>query len=70
MGLELQLEELQEQRRRAQVQGRVDDVQRLLPEIEQLQYELAMTAEMLDRVPDQEEPPQLHDAEKLSLTEQ
>lgn len=69
MGLELQLEELQEQSRRAQVQGRDEDVRKLQPQIEQLQYELAMTAELLDRDTGAEEPPQLHDAEKLSLSD-
>lgn len=68
MGLELQLEELQEQRRRAQVQGRVQDVQELLPQIEQLQAELAVTADLLEPESDDTEPPELHDAEKLSLT--
>ena len=68
MGLELQLEELQEQRRRAQVQGRVQDVEGLVPQIEELQYELAVTAELLDTESDQIEPPELHDAEKLSLS--
>lgn len=66
MGLELQLEELQEQQQRARVQGRTSDVSRLQAEIEQLQGELATTSEMLTAEPDPE-PPQIHDAEKLSL---
>ena len=69
MGLELQLEELQEQRQRAEVQGRFEDVRELEPQIEQLQYELAITADLLDRDSDKVEPPQLHDAEKLSVTD-
>lgn len=45
MGLELQLEELTEQRRRAEVQGRLDDAARLDTEITALHSELARTAE-------------------------
>lgn len=45
MGLELQLEELTEQRTRAHVQGRHDDVAVLDDEIAALQLELARTAE-------------------------
>jgi hypothetical protein len=67
MGLELQLEELLEQRQRAAVQGRTADAGRLQAEIDQLQGELAATAEMLGSAPPSPEPPQLHDAEKLSL---
>lgn len=69
MGLELQLEELLEQQRRARVQGRPDDAARLQAEIEQLQGELAATAEMAASDPGVPEPPQLHDAEKLSATD-
>jgi quercetin dioxygenase-like cupin family protein len=68
MGLELQLEELQEQQKRALVQGRVDDAARLASEIEQLQGELGATAELLSVEDGQVVPPHLHDAGKLSLT--
>lgn len=66
MGLELQLEELLEQQQRARVQGRTADVARLQADIEVLQGELAATSELVSGEPDPE-PPQLHDAEKLSL---
>jgi hypothetical protein len=66
MGLELQLEELQEQQQRARVQGRASDAAGLQAEIEQLQGELATTSELVSSEPDPE-PPQLHDAEKLRL---
>jgi hypothetical protein len=45
MGLELQLEELVEQRRRALTQGRTDDASAISLEITELQNELATTAE-------------------------
>ncbi len=45
MGLELQLEELAEQRARAEVQGRSAEAARLSAEIAALQLELARTAE-------------------------
>lgn len=67
MGLELQLEELHEQRQRAVVQGRTDDARRMDGEIADLQAELAATAEMLGADPGEPEPePHLHDAEKLT----
>lgn len=47
MGLELQLVELVEQRRRAEVQGRVDDVAAIQGDIDAVQLELAATAERL-----------------------
>lgn len=47
MGLELQLVELEEQRHRAEVQGRGDDAAGLQHEIEAVQLELAATAERL-----------------------
>ncbi|HEX2039763.1 MAG TPA: hypothetical protein VHF47_08540 [Acidimicrobiales bacterium] len=47
MGLELQLIELEEQRRRAEVQGRSEDATRLNREIEAVQLELAATAERI-----------------------
>lgn len=47
LGLELQLEELVEQRRRAEVQGRGAEVARLDPLIAELTDELAATAEKL-----------------------
>jgi hypothetical protein len=66
MGLELQIEELIEQRRRALVQDRSEDVGRFDREIEALQAELAATAEILAVLgPQPEEPPYLHDAEQL-----
>jgi hypothetical protein len=70
MGLELQLEELQEQRQRARVQGRGQDARRLETEIEQLQAELASTAELLAvRGPDPEPAPRIHNAEELRIAE-
>ncbi len=70
MGLELQLEELQEQRQRARVQGRWDDARRLEIEIEQLQAELAATAEILAvRGSDPDPGPRIHNAEELKLAE-
>lgn len=68
MGLELQLEELREQQERARVQGRRQDADRFQCEIEDLQAELAATAEMISGDEVNPEPPQLHDSEKLSLT--
>ncbi len=68
MGLELQLEELREQQERARVQGRHPDAQRLQAEIEDLQAELAATAEMISSDNVRPEPPKLHDSEKLSLS--
>lgn len=47
VGLELQLVELVEQRNRAEVQGRPDDVAKLEKDIAQVQQELAATAEVL-----------------------
>ena len=68
MGLELQLEELNEQRQRARVQGRWDDARRLEAEIAQLQGELAATAEVLAMRGSEPEPePQLHNAEQLRV---
>lgn len=65
MGLELQIEELLEQQRRAAVQHRTEDAERLLGEIEQLQLELAATAEMITSNDAVDEAPQMHDEEKL-----
>ena len=47
VGLELQIVELEEQRKRAETQGRPDDVARFQREIETLQSELANTAELI-----------------------
>lgn len=70
MGLELQLEELQEQRQRARVQGRWEDARRMEAEIGQLQTELAATAEILAvRGADPDPQPRLHNAEQLSASE-
>ena len=66
MGVELQIEELMEQRRRAEVQGRGEDLSRLDSEIEALQSELAATAELSALSgPQPEDPPELHDADHL-----
>ena len=66
MGLELQLEELIEQRERARVQHRLEDVVRLGEEISALQLELARTAEQAAKEgPPEDEGPEFHDAEKL-----
>ncbi len=71
MGLELQIEELTEQRQRAAVQGRDDDAQRLDLEVDALQAELAATA---DRAaledPSPALGPELHNAEELSITDE
>jgi hypothetical protein len=67
MGLELQLEELLEQQTRAAVQHRTDDAERLQREIEQLQSELAATAEMISEAEPVDEQPQMHDEEKLAI---
>jgi hypothetical protein len=70
MGLELQIEELIEQRERARVQGRVEDARHLAVEIGALQAELASTAEQAAVLGNQDEPePELHDADKLSIEE-
>jgi hypothetical protein len=67
MGLELQLEELIEQRQRASVQGQLEDARRLGDEIAALQNELAATAERaaLEATPP-EPAPELHNAEELN----
>jgi hypothetical protein len=67
MGLELQLEELLEQQKRAVVQGRTDDADRLQGEIEQLQLELAETSEFVT-ADEPEVPPHMHDEEKLAAS--
>ena len=68
MGLEMQLEEAQEQRQRARVQGRWQDARRLEAEIEQLQAELAATAELLAvQGPDPVPAPRMHNAEELNI---
>jgi hypothetical protein len=62
MGLELQLEELIEQRQRAVTQHRDGDAAALGREIADLQTELALTAEVLASEPPAEEPaPVYHD---------
>lgn len=67
MGLELQLEELIEQQRRAVVQGRTDDAERLAHEVAALQLELASTAERLAETGVQPDPPpELLNPEDLS----
>jgi hypothetical protein len=66
MGLELQLEELNEQRERARVQGRLEVVARLEGEIAALQSELARTAELAaEEVSFRDPGPELHDAGKF-----
>jgi hypothetical protein len=70
MGLELQLEELIEQRERARIQGRRDDAHDLGHEIAALQAELAYTADQAVVQGEQDEPePELHDADKLAIEE-
>jgi hypothetical protein len=70
MGLELQLEELIEQRQRASVQGRREDVGRLGQDIAALQAELAVTAERVAlEGPQADPPPELHHAEELSIAD-
>ena len=70
MGLELQLEELQEQRQRARVQGRWQDARRLESEIADLQAELAVTAELLAVRGSEPDPqPRIHNAEQLRISE-
>jgi hypothetical protein len=70
MGLELQIEELIEQRERASIQGRHADARRLEREIEALQVELAVTAERAALAgPHEESSPRLHNAEELSITD-
>jgi len=66
MGLELQLEELIEQRERARVQGRREDAAHLEGEISALQSELASTAELAVREdPRSDAGPELQCAEEL-----
>ena len=71
MGLELQLEEVMEQRERARVQGRPEDERRLGLEIDVLQGELAATAERaaLDGAP-LEPAPVLQYAEELNVPDE
>lgn len=70
MGLELQIEELQEQCQRAKVQDRPEDARRIEAEIRELQAELAATAEMLSARPgNPDPPPEMHDAAKLMESE-
>jgi hypothetical protein len=70
MGLELQIEELIEQRERAAVQGRDADARSLEREIEALQVELAVTAERAALAgPQEETTPRLHNAEELSISD-
>ena len=47
VGLELQIVELVEQQERAKVQGHPEEAAALQPEVEQLQVELAQTAEQV-----------------------
>jgi hypothetical protein len=66
MGLELQIEELIEQRERARVQDQLEVMTRLEAEISALQGELASTAELAVREVSLSDPgPEIHDAEKL-----
>jgi hypothetical protein len=67
MGLELQLDELIEQRERARVQGRPADAARLEGEISALQAELALTAELaVTEGPAKDPGPELQYAEELN----
>ncbi|MGI8751003.1 MAG: hypothetical protein ACR2MN_01555 [Acidimicrobiales bacterium] len=71
MGLELQLEELIEQRRRAVVQGRDDDAQRLESEVDRLQADLAVAAEAAAGSPHSATfSPEVHGAHELDITEE
>jgi hypothetical protein len=66
MGLELELEEVIEQRERARVQGRGEDAAHLEGQISALQSELASTAELAVREDPRKDPgPELHGAEVL-----
>jgi hypothetical protein len=68
MGLELQLEELIEQRERARVQGREKDAEDLGIEIGSVQAELASTAERAATEGSHDDPgPELHHAEQLGM---
>lgn len=69
MGLELQIEELIEQRQRALVQRRVDDARRLDADITALQVELAAAAEaaIAAGAAGPAPPPVPHDAEQMHL---
>ncbi len=70
MGLELQLEELIEQRARAIVQERTEDAKRLEVEVSAVQAELAATAERVAQDDPRPEPgPKLHNAEELGVDE-
>jgi ribosome recycling factor len=70
MGLELQIEELNERRRRATVQGMDSEASQLRSEIEALQGELAATADRLAVEGVEPDPaPHLHNAEELNLHE-
>jgi hypothetical protein len=70
MGLELQLDELIEQRERARVQGRPADAARLEGEIAALQAELALTAELaVSESPPEDSGPELQYAEELDRDE-
>ena len=62
VGLELQLVELVEQRERATVQERYDDVARIQKEIDVLQEEMVRTTEKIAR-PDAEVP-DFHDVDE------
>lgn len=71
MGLELQIEELLEQQKRALIQDRTDDADGLAGEIASLQYELAVTAERATEVGTDADPgPHLHHAEELNIVEE
>jgi hypothetical protein len=70
MGLELQIEELIEQQKRAVMQERTEDARRLGQEVAGLQTELAATAERVaDLGPVPERAPELHYAEELAVEE-
>jgi hypothetical protein len=69
MGLELELEELVEQRERARVQGQVDDAQRLGDEITDVQDELVEAAEAASSEP-AVPAPVVHDAAQLGIEDE
>jgi hypothetical protein len=64
VGLELQLVELVEQRERAAVQERHDDVARIQREIDVLQEEMVRTTDQITR--SDAEVPEFHDVDEAS----
>ena len=67
VGVELQIVELVEQRERAEVQGRHEDVARIRAQIDALQQEMTQTAEVIAGA--DAEPPDLPDPPPVEPTE-